>query len=157
MPAATKKNIIAKNKTMKRSNFKQSLSSSDQKFEQGLVCTFLQMLNTVKLYHWKTMSYATHQATDNLYSKLGDSVDKFVEVLLGKFGNRINLVKTKSLPLKDMSSTEDFKREITKYKTFLINLDKEPTMKKMANTDLFNIRDEILGEMNQFLYLYTFK
>jgi hypothetical protein len=103
------------------------------------------------------MSYATHQATDNLYSKLGDSIDKFVEVLLGKFGNRINLVKTKSLPLKDMSSPEDFKREITKYKTFLMNLEKEPTMKKMANTDLFNIRDEILGEMNQFLYLYTFK
>jgi len=27
----------------------------------------------------------------------------------------------------------------------------------MTNTDLLNIRDEILGDMNQFLYLLTFK
>ena len=26
----------------------------------------------------------------------------------------------------------------------------------MSNTDLFNIRDTILGDMNQFLYLLTF-
>jgi hypothetical protein len=27
----------------------------------------------------------------------------------------------------------------------------------MTNTDLLNIRDEILGDMNQFLYLLSFK
>jgi hypothetical protein len=26
----------------------------------------------------------------------------------------------------------------------------------MTNTDLLNIRDEILGDLNQFLYLLTF-
>jgi hypothetical protein len=26
----------------------------------------------------------------------------------------------------------------------------------MTNTDLMNIRDEILGDLNQFLYLFTF-
>jgi hypothetical protein len=30
-------------------------------------------------------------------------------------------------------------------------------MKIMSNTDLLNIRDEILGDMNQFLYLLSFK
>jgi len=134
-----------------------ALSATGKKFEGNLVCTFLQMLNTVKLYHWKTISYATHKATDELYSKLGENIDKFVEVLLGKYGNRINLVKTKSIPLKDMSSPEEFKREIIKYKTFLMNLDNDSTMKQMSNSDLFNIRDEIVGDLNQFLYLYTFK
>ncbi len=144
-----------KTKTVK--NYKSTLNASDKKFEGKLFMTFLQMLNTVKLYHWKTMSYATHKATDELYSKLGDNIDKFVEVLLGKYGNRVNLVKAKGIPLSDMSSPEEFKREIMKYKSFLVNLDREPTMKQMYNSDLFNIRDEILGDLNQFLYLLTFK
>ena len=33
---------------------------------QSIVTMFLQMLNTVKLYHWKTSSYAQHKATDSL-------------------------------------------------------------------------------------------
>jgi len=27
----------------------------------------------------------------------------------------------------------------------------------MSNADLFTIRDDILADLNQFLYLYTFK
>ena len=34
--------------------------------QQRIVTMFLQMLNTVKLYHWKTSSYAQHKATDEL-------------------------------------------------------------------------------------------
>jgi hypothetical protein len=30
-------------------------------------------------------------------------------------------------------------------------------MKLMSNSDLLNIRDEILADMNKFLYLLTFK
>jgi hypothetical protein len=32
-----------------------------------------------------------------------------------------------------------------------------PTSLLISNTDLFNIRDTILGDLNQFLYLLTFK
>ena len=42
-------------------------------FKQEVVKVFLQILNTVKLYHWKTKSFAIHKATDELYSKLGSS------------------------------------------------------------------------------------
>jgi len=146
-----------KNKTMSSNRRRGSLSKSDQSFEGKVVCMFLQMLNTVKLYHWKTKRYSAHTATDELYQRLGKTIDKFVEVLLGKYGNRVNLVKMRSIPLNDMSSPEEFKREIEKYKAFLVGLESQPTMKKMSNTDLFNIRDEILGDLNQFLYLYTFK
>jgi hypothetical protein len=30
-------------------------------------------------------------------------------------------------------------------------------IKEKGNTDLYNIRDEILGNINQFLYLITFE
>lgn len=128
-----------------------------QNFEKEITIKFLEMLNTIKLYHWKTYSYATHKATDELYGKLGESTDKFIEVLLGKGQNRINLLGTKSIKLRDMKSSEEFKSVIQEYKNYLVNLNSNKAMGLMSNTDLFNIRDEILSDLNQFLYLYTFK
>lgn len=128
-----------------------------QSFEKEITTKFLEMLNTIKLYHWKTYSYPAHKATDDLYSKLGESVDKFIEVLLGKAQNRINLLGSKTIRLRDMKSPEEFKRVIGEYKSYLVNLNSNKAMKSMSNMDLFNIRDEILADLNQFLYLYTFK
>jgi len=125
-------------------------------FYRTITLKFLEMLNTVKLYHWKTYSYATHKATDELYSKLNENVDHFIEVLLGKTGQRIDLSNVKTLSLKDYTSVEAFKREVDSYKKFLIDLDNNPALQSMSNTDLYNIRDELLGNLNQFLYLLTF-
>ena len=44
-----------------------------------------------------------------------------------------------------------------KFKIFLFDLNNNQVLKSMRNTDLFNIRDEILSSVNQFLYLLTFK
>lgn len=127
-----------------------------QKFEQQVVVKFITLLNTVKLFHWKTRSYATHKATDELYSSLNEHIDTFVEVLLGKTGDRVNLTGTKSISLKDYTSVEQLKREINDFKGYLVSLDSNPALKSMSNSDLYNIRDEILGDLNQFLYLLTF-
>uniref|UniRef100_A0A6C0KXF8 Ferritin/DPS protein domain-containing protein n=1 Tax=viral metagenome TaxID=1070528 RepID=A0A6C0KXF8_9ZZZZ len=127
-----------------------------QKFEQQIVLKFIIMLNTVKLYHWKTHSYATHKATDKLYDDLNDHIDKFVETLLGKSGDRVNLTGVKSIPLKDYTSVEQLKREVNDFKGYLVSLNNNPALKSMSNSDLYNIRDEILGDINQFLYLLTF-
>ena len=132
--------------------------SSLAAFESDVVSKYLEMLNNIKLYHWKTYSYATHKATDDLYAKLGENIDKFVEVLLGKAQNRIKL-RTKNIPVKDMNSPQEFKREIDSYKNYLVGLSNNKALGAggMTNTDLLNIRDEILGDLNQFLYLFTFK
>ena len=42
--------------------------------ETLIVLMFLRMLNTVKLYHWKTFSYAQHKATDELYASLNTHI-----------------------------------------------------------------------------------
>jgi DNA-binding ferritin-like protein len=127
-----------------------------QKFEQQIVVKFLTMLNTVKLFHWKTYSYATHKATDELYSNLNKNIDTFIEVLLGKTGDRVNLTGTRSISLKDFTSVEQLKREVNDFKGYLVSLNSNPALKSMSNSDLYNIRDEILGDLNQFLYLLTF-
>lgn len=122
--------------------------------QQKIVTMFLQMLNTIKLYHWKTTSHAEHKATDDLYANVNTSVDSFVETMLGKTGGRVNLTGTKHLPLMDYTNVSDFKKEVETYKKFLIGMD-ESTLKD--NSDLMGIRDEMLGFLNQFTYLLTFK
>jgi len=125
--------------------------------QKEITIKFLYILNTVKLYHWKTNSYAVHKATDELYSKLNENFDKFVEILLGKLGNRIHLEKYHSLELTDLNTVEDIKNKVMQFKSYLVNLDDNKSMNEMRNTDLYNVRDEILGDLNQFLYLLSFK
>lgn len=134
-----------------------STSSNFAAFQKEVTLVFLEMLMMVKLYHWKTHSYATHKATDELYGKLNENVDHFIEVLLGKTGQRTNLMNHRTMRLADLSSPESLKREIDTFKGYLVALNNNKTMQKMSNTDLYNIRDEILGDLNQFLYLLSFK
>jgi len=141
-----------KNKTIRSYN-----SSTLASFQKEITMMFLKMLIMIKLYHWKTYSYPTHKATDELYSKLNENMDHFIEVLLGKSGERIDLTKQKSIPLIDLSSQEGLKKQIQSFKGYLVSLNNNKAMKQMSNTDLLNIRDEILGDLNQFLYLLTFK
>jgi hypothetical protein len=141
-----------------KSSLKSSDSSSSIKnFQKEITVMFLEMLMMIKLFHWKTYSYATHKATDDLYTKFNANMDSFIEVLLGKTGVRIDLMSNKSIKLLDLSSQESLKREIEGFKSYLVNLNDNKALKLMTNTDLFNIRDTILGDLNQFLYLLTFK
>ena len=139
------------------SSKKYSSSSSIKKFQKEITVIFFEMLLMVKLFHWKTHSYATHKATDELYSKLNEDIDKFIEILLGKTGSRIDLMGQKSIPLIDLNSQEQLKSKIESFKSYLVGLTNNKGLSSMTNTDLLNIRDEILGDMNQFLYLLTFK
>uniref|UniRef100_A0A6C0I6Q4 Ferritin/DPS protein domain-containing protein n=1 Tax=viral metagenome TaxID=1070528 RepID=A0A6C0I6Q4_9ZZZZ len=146
------------NKTRRQKSHVNSLSKSNKTYShQNIVSMFLQMLNTVKLYHWKTTSYAEHKATDELYSKLNESIDTFVETMLGKTGSRVNLTNTRSIPLLDYTDLNHFKKAVEIAKQFLINMGTDAILKSNTNTDLLNIRDEILGHLNQFTYLLTFK
>jgi hypothetical protein len=134
-----------------------SNSSTLSEFQKEITVVFLEILLMVKLYHWKTTSYATHKATDELYTKLNENIDSFIEVLLGKSGSRTDLMGHKNIRLVDLSSSDSLKREVDAFKGYLVGLNDNKAMKLMSNTDLYNIRDTILGDLNQFLYLLTFK
>jgi hypothetical protein len=137
-----------KTKTVRKVSTKKTTYSKEEVAKK-----FIQMLNTVKLYHWKTHSYSTHKATDDLYGNLNDGIDKFMEILLGKNGSRIDLKPSENISLKAFSNATDFKKEIESYKSYLINM---KGLNITSNNDLLNVRDEILGNLNQFTYLLTF-
>ena len=142
-------------KANKSNKTRKSSPKGEIKEEKDIVIHFLEMLNTIKLFHWKTTGYAVHKATDDLHSKLSGNVDSFVEVMLGKHGGRLNMQAHQTLMVRDYGSTANgaFKQEMDKYKEMLQGLTARLDASK--DSDLLNIRDEMLGDINQFLYLLT--
>ena len=112
----------------------------------GIVVTMTEMLHTIKLYHWRTHSYSEHKATDNLHEALSEQVDSFVEKLLGSKHTRATLTH---LRMNSYNTLPGLKRRIEYYKQYL------KRMPASLGTDLLNIRDELLGSLNQFSYMLS--
>ena len=144
-------------KTRKQSNPRKSQSQSNQgveySYEKTLVCRFLEILHAIKLFHWRTTSYAIHKATCELHSNLSGNIDSFVEIMIGKNGVRIDMSGSKTMNLFSCTTPEHLKAMMQEFKTELIAMNSK--MDTSVNSDLLNIRDEMMGHINQFLYLLT--
>lgn len=114
---------------------------------------FFSMRNQIKLYHWQTKSYARHKATDDVISKLDEHIDQFVEVYMGKYGRAKMTSKTATTTVLNLSE-KSIVGFIKKCIQMLLG-DCMKGLKEDRDTDLFNIRDEMLADLNQLLYLFT--
>ena len=115
---------------------------------------FFMMRNQIKLYHWQTKLYSRHKATDAVLEALDKSVDRYVEVYMGKYGRMKMNTSTATTTVKNLSETSIFNfinRSIQYLNNELVAKLKE------TDTDLLNIRDEMLAELNQLLYLFSLK
>ena len=139
----------AKKRTPKNKTYKKKTKN----YKLKVVNTFIEMINLVKLYHWKTKSYAKHQATDELFEKLNKHTDQFVEVIIGKDEKRIKKMN-KCINVLQAENDKEFKSKVYKFREFLTNMNDYFHAKKYS--DLLSICDEILADINQFLYLMTF-
>jgi len=120
----------------------------------NIVTKLLTFQNQVKILHWQTTSYAEHKTLDGLYGDLSGHIDEFVEVFMGKYG-RILAQNNFSLTLQNYASLPpmDFMNQIAVYL-----IDELPTMLDSSkDTDLLNLRDEMLGSVNKTKYLLTLK
>ena len=112
---------------------------------------FLGLSAQLKVMHWQTKGYSRHQAFGNTYDTLSDLTDTFVEAAMGKYGrfklddetNTITLVNLSDLKPEEMVNT--VKEALIQYIEQF-----EPT-----DTDILNIRDEMLGLFNKLSYLLT--
>ncbi len=115
------------------------------------VTSLLTLQNQWKIHHWQTKSYAEHQALGGAYDEFSDLIDEFIEVFMGKYG-RIeskNGFKIELANYNDISPT-DF---VDKYVNYLVN--ELPKSLEKTDTDLLNIRDEMLAQLNKLKYLLT--
>lgn len=115
------------------------------------VHVFIELLNVIKLYHWKTKSFPEHKSTDELYSSLNERIDTFIEVLLGKMQTRPQQSIFR-INAYNFSSTKELLRYLAKIKKELLRMN---TLFK-TESDLLNIRDEIIADIHKFEYLLSF-
>ena len=115
---------------------------------------FLQLRNQIKLYHWQTRVYSRHIATDKILENLDTAIDTYVEVYIGKYGRPKVSGKNASITLHNLSEAGAVRlvNAAVKYLQGPLTKTLKPT-----DTDLMNIRDEIIADLNQLLYLFTLK
>lgn len=116
---------------------------------------FFEMREQVKLYHWQTHSYSRHKATDDVIGKLDTNIDQFVEIYMGKYGRPKMTPKNATIRVANLSepgAVKFIKSCIEELRGPITN-----SLDAKRDTDLLNIRDEMLGDLNQLLYLFTLK
>lgn len=125
-----------------------------------IISPLLTIQNQIKIFHWQTRSFAQHKSLDEAYSELSGLIDEFVETYMGIFGRiyaadgDFNLQLTNidySLEGNGLSSNmisfvEDSIEYLKSYSEDIQLKDK---------SDLLNIRDEMLGTLNQLKYLLS--
>jgi len=120
-----------------------------------LISFFFSLSNTVKLYHWSTNLYSRHKSSDDLFNTITDLTDKFMEIYQGKYGkiskSIINEIDIKSKLISD----DNFVIYLRNVSQFLEDIVKNKLLSS-KDSDLLNIRDELLGEINKTIYLLTF-
>ncbi len=151
-----------KSKSMKggKRSMKKNQAETDGKVDRETVLSeFIQCMmeahHNIKLYHWKTKSYATHKATDNLHGKLAELIDRYVEVFMGKINYNLKMTEHSVMKIKNLDTNDQLEKYICELIDFLTEVHKKVDLER--DTDILNIRDEIVGELNQFLYLLRLK
>lgn len=105
-----------------------------------------------KILHWQTKGYSRHIAFGNIYSSLSDKTDLFVEVAMGKYGRFTLDDEDKTLTLINMVEM-DLPAFLKSLKSDITSMSND--LSKEKDTDLLNIKDEILADVNQLSYLLT--
>jgi hypothetical protein len=106
-----------------------------------------------KFLHWQTYGDAKHRLYGEIYDKLGEFIDEFTEVMMGKYG-RPEFEAEFGLMFQDISALnmQNFMDGITE---FFVGLSEQLDSK--YDSDLLNIRDEMLATINKSKYLITLK
>jgi hypothetical protein len=113
--------------------------------------TFLTLQSQLRILHWQTGSFAEHKALGKAYDGLDGLIDSFVETYMGKHGKAFNGNMTLEIfnygeaqPMAVMRHAEDF-----------LMGDLEEELDKEKDSELLNIRDEMLSVVNTTKYLLT--
>jgi hypothetical protein len=122
--------------------------------KEEIVITLVQIQAQFRVLHWQTTSFSRHTAYGKIYGELEGNIDDFVEILMGKQGRfdlpeegaDIKLFNLKSLEINSFIGT---------ILEFLLGLSEKLDPKK--DSDLLNLRDEIMANTNQLKYLLTLK
>ncbi len=117
----------------------------------SIILTLEEIQIQIRHLHWQTRSFAQHDAFGKVYEDLSENIDLFVEICMGKHG-RPDFTGGYRISGKDISNI-DIEEFVEKVCLFLSDLTKFYDTDK--DTDLLNVRDEMLALFNKLKYLLT--
>jgi len=112
---------------------------------------FFHLRNQIKLHHWQTHLFSRHKATDSFLKSLEKNIDTFVELYIGRHGRPILRGSNAVITLHNLTEAGATRMLRAAVKYLEGPLDKSI----QGQADLLNKRDEILGDVDQLLYLFT--
>ena len=110
------------------------------------------MHDTIRLYHWQARSHARHVATCQLLADLLPLIDKMVETYIGRYQRPNFREGGFVLQIQELSDATAVEKLQVYGKWLKVNF---LSFVKAHDTDLLNLRDEILGVIHQTLYRFT--
>lgn len=120
---------------------------------ESIIKVFFHMSTTIKLYHWQTSSYPRHKATCDLLGAILPLIDTFVETYMGRY-QRPSFESGFKMNIQELKDNDDSAPSLIKDYIFYLQNDL-PKYVESNDTDLLNIRDEIVSNLNKTLYLFT--
>lgn len=121
--------------------------------KEELIKKLVQIQVQWKFLHWQTFGDAKHRTYGQIYDGLGDLIDTFTETMMGKYG-RPEFDPEFALMFQDISSLS-MQKFMDGTTEFLVEMTDQ--LDGRYDTDLLNIRDEMLGLINKSKYLLTLK
>ena len=119
-----------------------------------ITSTFLGIQAQFKVFHWQTGSYAKHQAFGSIYEEFDGLTDSFMEIYMGKYGRIALEGEEDSIQLSNIGEVNmgTYLETLTE---FLLSFNNK--LNEQRDSDLLNLRDEMLGALNKLKYLLTLK
>lgn len=120
---------------------------------EEFILKLVQIQVQFKFLHWQTFGDGKHRHYGDIYDKLGELIDEFTETMMGKYG-RPEFEPEFAIAFQDIKnlSVQNFLDGITE---FLVSMTDQ--LDGRYDTDLLNLRDEMLGGINKLKYLITLK
>jgi hypothetical protein len=119
-----------------------------------IMSTLLGIQVQFKVFHWQTSSFSKHKGYGRLYDTLDDLNDNFMEVYMGKYGRVALNGAEDAIQLSNIGEV-NIEAFLDTVVDFLLSLNHQ--LNSQQDSDLLNIRDEMLAAVNKLKYLLTLK
>lgn len=113
----------------------------------SLITVLFEHQLAVKMFHFQTMKYGGHKAADAYLITYTANLDRFMEVYQGEYGTIKDTYISINFPTTTDSTIESHLNSMIVYLENMRNL----------SVGLQNIRDEMVSDIKQFIYLLSFE
>jgi hypothetical protein len=122
----------------------------------SIIAPFLALHNQIRIWHWLTDSYSQHKAFGEAYNTLSEQIDTFIETYAGRYTkakltcNNLTVQNTFYCSSGNQNAVQEIDAFMSEFLYgSLLHYIQE------TDTDLLNIRDEMVGGLNKLKYLLS--